>query len=215
MNLGGLPPDLLSVRVGQENRWAPKVLYFLNERSPNDSESCCISPTQAFHCIQHIRTKQLAMTLPRCHPAFARKTTSIRPRQGQQGYQRPSPKMPKKSEMDFSAEIRALELDSSDNLFPESTRPRQPPAMTRYHGKPLKPRRAPREKMRHPKSWRKRKVPSTLTDPEVSLPQTNLHEDPPPLTNPRDTHLANPEVPATRRSEPRTQPEVIDLTGED
>lgn len=51
-----------------------------------------------------------------------------------------------------------------------------------------------------------------MTDPEVS---PNLDDDPPPLTNLGDKHLATPEVPPTRRSETRTQPEVIDLTGED
>lgn len=122
----------------------------------------------------------------------------------------PSPKEPKKSEMDLSAEVRDLELDASNNPFPESSRPRQPSAMTRYHGNMPKPRKAPREKERHPKSWRKRKVPPTPTDPKMSFPRTSLDDEPPPL--------ATPEVPATRRSEPRrvrTQPEVIDLTGED
>lgn len=122
----------------------------------------------------------------------------------------PSPKEPKKSELDLSAEVRDLELDASNNPFPESTRPRQPSAMTRYHGNMPKPRKAPREKERHPKSWRKRKVPPTPTDPKMSFPRTSLDDDHPPL--------ATPEVPATRRSEPRrvrTQPEVIDLTGED
>jgi hypothetical protein len=166
-------------------------------------------------------------------------TPSIRSRHSQQGYQRryesspdPSSKEPTKSGMDLNAEIRALELDISNNPFPESTRPRQPPATTRYHGKAPKQCKPPREKRRHPKSWRKRKAPTSLTDPKTSLPQTNLGDDPPSLTNhsdthltnprdthlnnPGDTHITNPKVPSTRsRPEPRAQPEVIDLTGED
>ena len=143
-------------------------------------------------------------SLPRSRPELARMTAS-----SHKPWPKSFPKRPKKSEMDLSAEVRALELDASNNPFPESTKPRQPPATTRYHGKT--PRKA-REKMQHPKSWRKQKVPSTMTDPEVS---PNLDDDPPPLTNLGDKHLATPEVPPTRRSETRTQPEVIDLTGED
>ena len=142
---------------------------------------------------------------------------TIRPQQGQPEHQKqykPSPKKPKESEVDLSAEVRALELDISNNPLPESTRPRQPPAMTRYLGNMSKLHKAPREKRQHPKSWRKRKVPPTPTDPKVPPPQTRLDNDPPPLT-PQDTHLATPEISATCRSEPRTQPLVIDLTGED
>jgi hypothetical protein len=170
------------------------------------------------------RTKQLARPVRpsplRSRPELARMTSSSRFRQGPRHQRRyksspePFSKELKKSEMDPSAEVRALELDTSNNPFPESSSPRQPPAMTRYHGKP---RKSPREKGRHPKSWRKRKIPPTLTDPKMSgpFPQTSLDDDPPPLTNSGDTHPTTPEVPATRRSEPRTQPEVIDLTGED
>ncbi|KAF8265314.1 hypothetical protein EI94DRAFT_354122 [Lactarius quietus] len=125
-----------------------------------------------------------------------------------------SSKRPKKSEMDLSAEVRALELDTSNNPFAESTRPRQPPAMTRYHGNSPKQRNPPREKRRHPKSWRKRKVPPTLADPEVPLPQANVDGDLPSFTKPGDTHRTNPEVPATRcRSEPRAQLEAKGPTG--
>ena len=169
------------------------------------------------------RSKQSARLLlpprprPAPYPALARMTATIGPQQGH-GYQRryqPSPKKPKESEMDLGAEVRALELDISVNPLPESTGPRQPPAMTRYHGK-AKLHKRPQEKRRHPKSWRKRKVPPTLTDPKAPLPQTSLVKDLPPLTNPGDTRLTTPKTPATQsQSEPQTQREVIDLTGED
>ena len=65
--------------------------------------------------------------------------------------------------MDLSAGVRALELDMSNNPLPESTGSRQPPAMTHYHGN-TKLHKGPREKRRHPKSWKKRKVPPTRTE---------------------------------------------------
>ncbi|KAI9435860.1 hypothetical protein H4582DRAFT_2079486 [Lactarius indigo] len=58
----------------------------------------------------------------------------------------PSPKTrkPKRSEdIDLSAEIRRLEADIAEHPFPESQRPRQAPAMTRYRGAP---REAPKKK---------------------------------------------------------------------
>jgi hypothetical protein len=102
----------------------------------------------------------------------------------------PSPKKRKSEDVDLSAEIRFLETDIAEHTSPE-TRPRQAPAMTRYRGVPPRAQpEAPREKKRHRRSRKKCGGPA-LTNPEVPAPR--------------------------RRSEvtPRTQPEVIDLTGED
>ena len=184
---------------------------------------------ELFSVYSMARTKQLTRPArpspPRPRPELARMTASSRSMLWHRCKSSPEPslKKPKKSEMDVNAKVRlellALELNASNNPCPESTRPRQPPAMTRYHGNMPKPHKIPQKKERHPKSWRKHKVPPTPTDPKMSFPQTSLDDDPPPLTNPGDTHLATPDLtpedPATRRSEPQTQPEIIDLTGED
>ncbi|KAH9012002.1 hypothetical protein EDB85DRAFT_1900655 [Lactarius pseudohatsudake] len=105
----------------------------------------------------------------------------------------------------ISKEISWLQDNIAANPCPESTdstRLRQEPAMSRYHGAPFKPRPEPREKRRHSRRSRKKakgKGTNALTESQ-EVP----------------TH---PEVPALlRRSEvtpSQTQPEVIDLTGED
>ncbi len=86
--------------------------------------------------------------------------------------------------------------------------------MSRYHGAPPKSqsRPEPKEKRRHSRrSWKKAKGSNPLTEPEEVAAYLMKPEAPGPLTK--------PEVPAPlRRSEvtpSRTQPDVIDLTGED
>src|SRR6266702_698538 len=126
--------------------------------------------------------------------------------------QPPSPKMKKRKkpvwvpeDAGISKEISWLQDDIAANPCPESTQPQQEPAMSRYHGAPPKSqsRPEPKEKRRHSRQSRKKaKGSNPLTEPEEVA-----------------THLTKPEVPAPpRRSEvtpSRTQPDVIDLTGED
>ena len=114
----------------------------------------------------------------------------------------------------ISKEISWLQDDIAANPCPESTQPRQEPAMSRYHGAPPKSqsRPEPKEKRCHSRrSWKKAKGSNPLTEPEEVAAHLTKPEAPGPLTK--------PEVPAPpRRSEvtpSRTQPDVIDLTGED
>src|SRR6266581_2896425 len=123
----------------------------------------------------------------------------------------PSPKTKKRKkpvwvpeDAGISKEISWLQDDIAANPCPESTQPRQEPAMSRYHGAPPKSqsRPEPKEKRRHSRRSRKKaKGSNPLTEPEAPGP------------------LTKPDVPAPpRRSEVTpswTQPDVIDLTGED
>ncbi|KAH9024330.1 hypothetical protein EDB84DRAFT_1564436 [Lactarius hengduanensis] len=80
----------------------------------------------------------------------------------------PRPKTRKRErseDVGLSAEIRRLEADIAEYPFPESERPRQAPAMTRY-------RAAPPEAPKKKKCRQNRKKPETetlglLTKPEV------------------------------------------------
>ena len=118
-----------------------------------------------------------------------------------------SSKKPKKPEVvDLSAEIRALELDIANNSYLHSTRPRQQPAMTRYHGAPPRAQvQVPKVKRRHRRSWKNRERP---TKPEVPTPLTEVVA--PPTSSEVHAPRSRPEV-----NPPRMQPEVIDLTKED
>ncbi|KAH9066927.1 hypothetical protein EDB83DRAFT_2314919 [Lactarius deliciosus] len=108
----------------------------------------------------------------------------------------------------ISKEISWLQDDIATNPCPESTRPRQEPAMSRYHGAPSKPRPESKEKRRHSRRSRK-KAKGKGTNALTESQEVPAHPE----------ALIEPEVPALpRRSEvtpSRTQPEVIDLTGED
>ncbi|KAH9064442.1 hypothetical protein EDB87DRAFT_1574952 [Lactarius vividus] len=99
--------------------------------------------------------------------------------------------------VDLSAEIRDLERDTALHPHPDSTRPRQEPAMTRYRGVQPRAPPAPKQKKRAPRS-RKKKVQA------------------PPLTRSETPPLTRSEAPAPqRRSEATLPPVVIDLTGDD
>ncbi|KAI9434538.1 hypothetical protein BJY52DRAFT_1198144 [Lactarius psammicola] len=114
----------------------------------------------------------------------------------------PPPPMKRKmpwlpEDVGISKEVSWLQDDIAANPCPESTQPRQEPAMSRYRGAP--PKSQPphsKEKRRHSRQSRKKaKGPKPLTKPEA----------PGPLTN---TEVLAP------RSEV-TSPDVIDLTGDD
>src|SRR6266571_4121184 len=97
----------------------------------------------------------------------------------------------------ISKEISSLQDDIAANPCPESTQPRQEPAMSRYRGAPLKSQ-LPQSKVkrRHSRQSRKKaKGPKPLTKPEAPGPLTNT------------------EIPAPRSEV--TSPDVIDLTGDD
>ena len=98
--------------------------------------------------------------------------------------------------VDLSAEIRHLETDIAEHPFPESTRPRQAPAMTRYRGAPPRPQAIRKDKKRCTR--RSRRKPATPTNLDVAS-------------------LTKPDVPFHRSDEvpPQTQHEAIDLTGHD
>ncbi|KAI9436666.1 hypothetical protein H4582DRAFT_2058586 [Lactarius indigo] len=82
----------------------------------------------------------------------------------------------------ISKEVKWLQDDIAANPCPESTRPRQEPAMSRYHGAPPKPKPEPKQKRRHSRRSRKKaKELNTLT--EVPTPQKKP-EDPDPLMEP-------------------------------
>jgi hypothetical protein len=110
----------------------------------------------------------------------------------------PASKMQRRPEdiVDLSAEIHHLETDIAEHPFPDSTRPRQAPAMTRYRGAPPRPQATPKDKKRRP--HRSRRKPAAPTNPDVAS-------------------LTKPDVPLHRSDEvpPQTQHEVIDLTGDD
>ena len=113
----------------------------------------------------------------------------------------PSPKTKKRKRFEdigFDAEIRALEADIAEHPFPESKRPRQAPAMTRYHAAPkAQPKKKKRKRKKRKKVEHEDSEPETLTEPETL------------------GSLTKSEVPALRRSEATwTQPEIIfiDLT---
>ena len=88
----------------------------------------------------------------------------------------PSQKKPKKAEVvDLSTEIHALELDVANNPHPDSSRPRQQPAMSRYRGASPRARaQVPREKRRQRRSQKSRNGPAK---PEAPAPLTSS-EDP-------------------------------------
>ncbi|KAH9048631.1 hypothetical protein EDB83DRAFT_2317378 [Lactarius deliciosus] len=114
------------------------------------------------------RTKQTARKSaglpPRPRPQLAVMRASVR---------RPTPlpnpktrKRERSEDIGLSAEIRRLEADIAEHPFPESERPRQAPAMTRYRAVP---REAPKKKKRR---RNRKKKPETetlglLTKPEV------------------------------------------------
>ncbi|KAH9008451.1 hypothetical protein EDB85DRAFT_1904221 [Lactarius pseudohatsudake] len=111
----------------------------------------------------------------------------------------------------ISKEISWLQEDIAASPCPESTRPRQEPAMSRYHGAPFKPRPEPKEKRRHSRRSRKKaKGKGTNATESQEIP---AHPE----------ALIEPEVPALpggsevppSRTQPEARPEVIDLTGED
>ncbi|KAH9048767.1 hypothetical protein EDB84DRAFT_1434049 [Lactarius hengduanensis] len=120
------------------------------------------------------------------------------------GYQSPAKPAPQKV-VDFSAEIRDLERDTVLHPHPESTRSRQEPAMTRYHGVQPRAPPAPKQKKRAPRSRRKKVKASAQTVAEAL-----------PLTRPETPPLTRSEAPASqRRSEVTLPPVVIDLTEDD
>ncbi|KAI9429180.1 hypothetical protein H4582DRAFT_2065654 [Lactarius indigo] len=139
----------------------------------------------------------------------------------------------------ISKEISWLQDDIAANPCPESTRSRQEPAMSHYHGAPSKPQPEPKEKRRHSRRSRKkakRKAltgsqedsarPKALIEPKDPTPPrkkakvlTESQEGPASLIEPKvPASPIEPEVPTLPRSEvtpSRMQLEVIDLTGED
>jgi hypothetical protein len=131
---------------------------------------------------------------------------------------RPIPDLnPKKSKKkkpdDLSAEIRAIQEEIGSSR-------RQGAAMTQYRGAPPQAQ-APKEKRRHSLSLRQQSQKKRERDGAVSLTKP---EAPTPLTESAiltssETPLTEREVPIAQRwskvTPPRTQPEVIDLTGED
>ena len=134
---------------------------------------------------------------PRCRPEIRRMTAS--------GFRPPQPpppptkrKMPWLSEdAGISKEVSWLQDDIAANPCPESTQPRQEPAMSRYRGAPLKSQ-LPQSKVKRChscQSQKKAKGPKPLTKPEAPGPLTNT------------------EIPAPRSEV--TSPDVIDLTGDD
>ncbi|KAH9038087.1 hypothetical protein EDB85DRAFT_1888145 [Lactarius pseudohatsudake] len=133
------------------------------------------------------------------------------------GFRPSSPDSPPKKKgpvsVFLSGEVRDLEQDIMHHPFPESTQPRQSPAMTRYRGSEP---RAPKKRVRR----RKPKLP-TLMKPEALERELVT-----PVTDPEDRDIPPPTVPEVISLPPSPkivsiptvpdvstpQPEVIDLT---
>ncbi|KAH8984705.1 hypothetical protein EDB92DRAFT_2116983 [Lactarius akahatsu] len=106
-------------------------------------------------------------------------STSHRPPSPETKKRRRPPWVPE--DAGLSKELKWLQDDLLVNPHPESTRPRQEPAMNRYHGAPPKPHPEPKKKRHHSRQSQKKakgpnmpsesqEVPAPLKDPKAPGP---------------------------------------------